>query len=121
MSDHVQAHYFALRRTNTSTGRVQWLHALITSQFGDRLIENEFYPKKKVYEKTTWADGDEPTWFKTQGQAKLRLRTRAVKLDKPATWIRWDVVEVQLIERTKIVHTTIEDAITKLALIGDGA
>jgi hypothetical protein len=121
MTEHEHEHYFAIRKTILATGEIKWLSGRVYGGYmGSRRAKNSFY-EKESYERVEWSAEAWPSWFKTLGDAKRRLRTRAVRLDKTDKSVRWDVVEVTLTAYTKVVHTTEEDVVAKLAILAEEA
>lgn len=115
MSTDVFANYFVLRRTDTHTQNVQYLYAYVSGS-----AQHEKPLSLQSWEKPAYYVGDGPVWFPTLSEAKKRLKVKKVTADARFTHIRWDIVEVTLVRHTKVVHTTVEDVVSKLGLLAEG-
>ena len=106
MSTDVFANYFVLRRTDTNTQNVQYLYAYVSHS-----AQHEKPLSHESWEKPSYHVGNGPVWFPSLTEAKRRLKVKKVKKDEKFAHIRWDIVEVKLVRHTKVVHSTVEDAV----------
>jgi hypothetical protein len=108
-------------RAVSSEGTVFWLYAGIEGRYYSTVwLHDQFYNcDKEMGERPVWAFGDpheKPTWFKSLGGARRRLRTSAVK-DEIKHGALIEIVRVRLIAHEDVAYTSAEDAVSKLGAL----